>query len=108
MIIAPPHFMIDLQQRWPINREIGNRQCTYYLIVCALTIADFFFFCSRRLLGAIIHINRTYFRRNPHWRANLSHLTMRNGMSKGGNASEHFVSTCAMHWCVIDAPSCAL
>ena len=40
----PPHFMIDLQQHWLINCEIGDRQCTYYLIVCALTITDCFFF----------------------------------------------------------------
>ena len=47
----PPHrrdFPIDLQQRWSINRKIGDRQCTYYLIVRALTIADCCFFCSRR------------------------------------------------------------
>jgi len=43
MRIAPPHrcdFMIDLQQCWSINRKIGDRQCTYYLIVRALTVAD--------------------------------------------------------------------
>ena len=29
----PPHrrdFTIDLQQRWSINRKIGDRHCTYY------------------------------------------------------------------------------
>ena len=51
MIIPPPHcrnFPIDLQQRWSINRKIGNRQCTFYLIVRALTVAVFLFFCRRR------------------------------------------------------------
>ncbi len=43
----PPHrryFPIDLQQRWSINRKIGVRQCTYYLIVRALTVAVLLFF----------------------------------------------------------------
>jgi hypothetical protein len=47
MIIAPPHrrdFTIDLQQRWSINRKIGDCQCTYYLIVRALTVAVLLFF----------------------------------------------------------------
>ncbi len=50
-IPPPPHhrdFPIDLQQRWSINRKIGYCQCTYYLIVRALTIADCGFFSSRR------------------------------------------------------------
>jgi hypothetical protein len=49
MRIAPPHcrdFTIDLQQSWSINRKIGDRQCTYYLIVHALTVADCFFFVA--------------------------------------------------------------
>ena len=56
MIIDPPHrrdFTIDLQQCWSINRKIGDRQCTYYLIVRALTVADCCFFCSCRCMGAI-------------------------------------------------------
>jgi len=50
----PPHrrnFPIDLQQRWSINRKIGDRQWTYYSIVRALTVAVlllFLFFCRRR------------------------------------------------------------
>jgi len=43
----PPHrrnFPIDLQQRWSINWKIGDRQCTYYLIVRALTVAILLFF----------------------------------------------------------------
>ena len=42
-----PHrcdFPIDLQQRWSINRKIGDRQCTYYSIVRALTVAVLLFF----------------------------------------------------------------
>ena len=47
MMIPPPHrhnFSIDLQQRWTINWRTGNRQCTYYLIVRALTVAVLLFF----------------------------------------------------------------
>ena len=36
----PPHrrdFPIDLQQRWSINRKIGDRQCTNYSIVSTCT-----------------------------------------------------------------------
>jgi len=43
----PPHhhdFLIDLQQRWSINWKIGDRQCTYYSIVRALTVAVLLFF----------------------------------------------------------------
>ena len=36
--------MIDLQQRLLIYREIGDRQCTNYLCVRVLTIADCCFF----------------------------------------------------------------
>jgi hypothetical protein len=51
MRIAPPpphhcEFIIDLQQCWSINRKIGDRQCTYYLNVRALTVTDRIFFCS--------------------------------------------------------------
>ncbi len=38
------NFPIDLQQRWSINQKIGDRQCTYYLIVRALTVAVLLFF----------------------------------------------------------------
>jgi hypothetical protein len=47
MRIAPPHrhdFTIDLQRRWSINHNIGDRQFTYYLIVRALTITVLLFF----------------------------------------------------------------
>ena len=43
----PPHrrdFTIDLQRRWSINHNIGDRQFTYYLIVRALTITVLLFF----------------------------------------------------------------
>jgi hypothetical protein len=49
MRITPSHhhdFTIDLQQCWSINRKIGNRQCTYYLIVHALTVTDCCFFVA--------------------------------------------------------------
>ena len=57
---CPPHrceFTIDLQQCWSINRKIGNRQCTYYLIVGALTVTDCCFFCSCHHLAAITKKN---------------------------------------------------
>ena len=44
-----PHrrdFTIDLQQCWSINRKIGDSQCTYYLIVRALAVADYCFFVA--------------------------------------------------------------
>jgi hypothetical protein len=43
----PPHrcyFPIDLQQHWLINQKIGDRQCTYYLIVRLLTVVVLLFF----------------------------------------------------------------
>ena len=46
MRISPPHhcnFTIDLQRCWLINRKIGDCQCTYYLIVRALTVAFLLF-----------------------------------------------------------------
>jgi hypothetical protein len=49
MEISPPHdckIPFSFQQRWLINSLIGNRQCTYYLIVRALTISIFCFSCS--------------------------------------------------------------
>ena len=67
MRFPPPHcrnFTIDLQQRWSINHKIGDRQCTYYLIVRALTVADCCFFCSYRRSGAITE-KKTHFRRVP-------------------------------------------
>jgi len=47
MRIAPPHrrdFMIDLQQRWSINRKIGDRQGMSNCFQHALTIAVLLFF----------------------------------------------------------------
>ena len=65
MRIAPPHcrnFTIDLQQCWSINRKISNRQCTYYLIVRALTVADCVFFSCHHS-AAITQLIVTFFRR---------------------------------------------
>ncbi len=39
-----------LQQCWSINRKIGDHQCTYYLIVRALTVADCCFFVVATIL----------------------------------------------------------
>jgi hypothetical protein len=61
--IAPPHrrdFTIDLQQCWSINRKIGDRQCTYYLIVRALTVADCCFFGSCHHSAAITQLIVTF------------------------------------------------
>ncbi len=69
MIIAPPphccDFTIDLQQCWLINRKIGDPQCTYYLIVRALTIADCCFFCSCHCWGAITQLIVAFFLLKP-------------------------------------------
>jgi hypothetical protein len=49
MEIAPPHdckILFSFQRRWLINSLIGDCQCTYYLIVRALTISIFCFSCS--------------------------------------------------------------
>jgi hypothetical protein len=45
MEIAPHHrkIMFSFQHCWWINQQIGNRQCTHYLIVCALMISNFCF-----------------------------------------------------------------
>jgi hypothetical protein len=77
MIIPPPHhrdFPIDLQQRWSINRKIGDRQCTYYSIVRALTVAVLLFFLKAPHSGAHLDVPI----RNG--------LKMPNGALKGGNA----------------------
>jgi hypothetical protein len=47
--LPPPHdckIPFSFQWRWCINSLIGNCQCTYYLIVRALTISIFCFSCS--------------------------------------------------------------
>jgi hypothetical protein len=49
MEIAPPHdreIAFSFQRRWLLNSLISDHQCTYFLIVRALTISNFCFSCS--------------------------------------------------------------
>jgi hypothetical protein len=64
MRINPPHrrdFTIDLQKCWLINRKIGDRQCTYYLIVRALTVTDCCFFLQLPPFGPNNTVNCHFF-----------------------------------------------
>ncbi len=45
----PPHdceIAFSFQRPWLLNLLISDRQCTYFSIVCALTISNFCFCCS--------------------------------------------------------------
>ena len=79
----PPHrrnFTIDLQQCWSINRKIGNHQCTYYLVVRALTVADCCFFCSCHHSAAMEHSHISFvFVNHKHKFCDLWFATVRCG-----------------------------